>query len=108
MKYEIIPQDKKAGIKDCVSADNALPVMLSCPNLPTQWIVCDGEKFWMFHPSANGWEKRREFKGHTQTLRVVNWMWCCAAATLLPFKIRRLRDGEDGLMWQEYCTRQQQ
>lgn len=85
--YRHIPRGENQKLMDCVSDAAAIHVLLHSMQYPTQYIVWDGDKYWMFNAlSPHGWGKKVEYRGHTHHLKICPAYM--AAVLMLPFKIR--------------------
>lgn len=77
---------------------NAMHVILSSPNLPTRYIVFDGEKYWMTR--LQDWDARVEYKGATDYLFIqpsyMGFMYD------LPFVVRDIPIEVTSMYWYQY------
>lgn len=102
--YEIKQDDNKAKKPLGHFADeNALHVILWCPNLPNHYVMYDGNKYWMFNAlSTNGWASRVEFKGHIYTLRVLAAYTAFTLYHQWDFKVRYIPLKFSHMWWGDY------
>lgn len=75
------------NLKDAVTSPDAKSHVFNTLQYPSCYVIYHEGKHWL-HSIHTGWDKRREYKGHTACLDICSWT---VAATLqLPFKVRML------------------
>jgi len=48
-----------------------MATIYECPTLPMDWVIEMGEQFWIVPAKRYGWDDRRPFRGHRESLRPV-------------------------------------